>query len=303
MKKKPKSLNWERSLSIANLVLTAVIGIFVALYLKSRDESLALTLAQRNEEFQRQLIDIQAKAEFAQLEITEYCLNVLTCNGGFSIKNVGPATAKNIKLVVFVNKVYSPWADIVHDIGSFELKVDNPSLQVNINPVRVSTINGLDMSGNNGYEVSIDNLPPNSTGIFSVVLQNDNYVEVTFTKTFSVKYLIDLGGPGHYIIHHPMTKFLESKFPVAYFLVNASCDNCQGNNSGVYITVSSITNWNNSVLKQETINGLQLETFEIKIDTLTPRGIEFDPLDDFTNLEYRSDDFSPESYLVEIFNP
>lgn len=296
-------MDWERSLSIANLVLTAVIGILVALYLKSRDEDLALTLAQRNEEFQRQLIDIQTKAEFAQLEVTEYCLNILTCNGGFSIKNIGPATAKNIKLVVFVNKVYSPWVGIVHDIDSFEIKVDNPSLQVNISSVGVSTINGLDMLGNNAYEVSIDNLPPNSMGTFSMALQDDNYVETTLTKTFSVKYLIDLGGPGHYIIHRPMTRFLESKFPVAYFLVNASCDNCQGNSSGVYIIVSSLTNWSNRVLKQETINGLQLETFEIEIDILTPRSIEFDPLDDITNLEYRSDDFSPESYLAEIYNP
>ncbi len=303
MKKKSKSLNWERSLNIANLVLTAVIGIFVALYLKSREENLAITLAQRNEEFQRQLIDIQAKAEFAQLEVVEYCLNVLTCNGGFSIKNIGPAVAKNIKLVVFVNKIYSPWVDIVHNIESFEFKVDNPSLQININPVRVNTINGLDMLGNNAYEVSIDNLPPNSTGIFSIMLKNDNYVETTFIKTFSVKYLIDLGGPGHYIIHRPMTKFLESKFSVAHFLVNASCDNCQGNNSGVYITASSLTNWNNTVLKQETTNDLQLEFFEIKIDALIPRGIEFDPLGDFTNLEYRSDDFLPESYLAEIYNP
>lgn len=303
MKKKQKTINWEKSLSIANLFLTAVIGIFVALYLKSRDENLALTLAQRNEEFQQQLIELNAKAGLAQLEITEYCINVLTCNGGFSIKNNGPATAKNVRLVVFVNRIYSPWIDIVHDVEEFEIKQDDPSLRVKILAVKINTISGLDMSGNNAFEVTIDNLPFNSTGTFSIAIKSDNYIETTYDKTFSVKYLVDLGGPGHYIIHRSMTKYLENKFPIAYFSVNASCDNCQGNSSGTYISVSSVTNWNNTVLKQETINSLQYELFEIRINSLTPKGIQFDPLDDLTNLEYRSDDFLPESYLAEVNNP
>ena len=49
MKKQSKKLNWERTLGLINVILTAIIGIFIAVFLNIRDEKLSIELAERDE--------------------------------------------------------------------------------------------------------------------------------------------------------------------------------------------------------------------------------------------------------------
>mgnify|MGYP001609908121 FL=1 len=86
-KKKLSLSNW---LATINLVLTTIIGIGIALYLNNR-----------NEEFQKQLIDLENNAGLAHIQFIQ---KHARADGLLIITNDGPAFAKNLQIsLCFIN--------------------------------------------------------------------------------------------------------------------------------------------------------------------------------------------------------
>jgi hypothetical protein len=95
----------EFYLSILNLILTAIIGIGIAIYLNIR-----------NENFQEQLVVLQSKAQLANITVENIksTLNWFDLYTGFEvkssepygfiIKNNGPATATSLQLAICIGK-------------------------------------------------------------------------------------------------------------------------------------------------------------------------------------------------------
>ena len=52
-----KEKHWTRWLAVANLLVTVIVGIVIALYINHREEQLKLTLANRDDQLQRDLAD------------------------------------------------------------------------------------------------------------------------------------------------------------------------------------------------------------------------------------------------------
>ena len=106
--RKPKL---DTLIAISNLILTAIVGIGITLYLNHR-----------NEEFQKQLIELQTKAELANLVISYQ-------NGVISLNNLGPATAQDLRLVFCIYSIDTKWLRSIQHISDFDITIDNPALE------------------------------------------------------------------------------------------------------------------------------------------------------------------------------
>jgi len=230
------SLTVDKWLSIANLFLTAIVGIGIALYLQTR-----------NEELQKQVVtlqtDLERRTEFANLKLA--CTSIdCTSSNGVEITNSGLAPAKNVRLTINIGWVYADWKNSVIDINQFDIVPRNLSLSLNIEDERLP-IGNQDISGDNTKVITFEYLPPNSKTI--IVLQPANslpmygaYNDQTFSLVIPSEYgsnweQYDLAS----IVGNKVSYLLQ----IANFHASISCANCEGDISELDFSYSTLENF------------------------------------------------------------
>lgn len=238
-RRRPKrKFSLEFWLSITNLVLTAIIGIGIALYLNAR-----------NENFQKQLIDIQNNAKLANIEIT-YKDVILSSgignsntNGYIIIKNNGPAVAENLRVAICMKTVNEQWRESINDISQFNITIDDISRKYK--PEISKSECGTDVNFNT-LSVDIDSLSPQESISFTIkgayaildrqLVGGERNVHILIPiKGTAINGLMEIDRS--YInsmsddelskyVSNQFEDYITSNYYAATFTASASCNNC-----------------------------------------------------------------------------
>ena len=214
-KRKTKIELW---LGIVNIILTAIVGIGITVFLNYRDEKV-----------QEKLITIQAEtarqANSANLQVSTNYVFYNPFNQGFRIENLGPATAKNIIIVVVINDVEDEWSNVIDEIEKTSLEIYPPSLDVKLSSIKVDNLfKSNQMIGNNAFRLITDYLPVGEKLIVKLDLNSDLLVEkVTSTRMINIFYN-DWKAQTYFI--DEIGHYFSNLYRIAEFSVYVNCENC-----------------------------------------------------------------------------
>ncbi len=258
----------EMWISIGNLLLTAIIGIAVAVYLNIR-----------NEEFQKQLVTLQNQTEIAKLDLE----NAITNVDGFKIINQGPAIAKNIRAVVCLYNMHASWENAITDIDNFVVKTENISLNFSKQYTRTECGNSS-ILGNDSLVITLDALSPDQSATFSIGFSNDlpvEYLKVTRKAHLAIDNLLYPKNNSLSLedyLANPVNNYLEETLadesqPAITFLIDVSCDNCNINKNIEYLYLMSahVWNWQNIEIKNKDREFITTN-FDFDLSYITPLG-------------------------------
>ncbi len=281
-------------LGISNLILTAIIGIGVAIYLNYRDEQI-----------QKNLITIQAETErqsnLAHLQVSPTCLYYGSCSGSFSIKNLGAAHAKNVKVIVILEYVNEDWTSVISDIKYFSIKTLAPSLDITTSSVKIDTLYLSPVAGYNAYEISIANIPPQDE--VNILLERyQSTLTQSHTANFPATIYVNSDDPiDQLALHIHLKKYLEKRFNVAGFSINTSCENCEGNIDKPIVVVSSLGGWGLSTIDYSEFDSGFNWNINMFITFEKPKDIIFVPNNDPIYL--KSSVSSDGEFILQETNP
>jgi len=242
-------------LNIANLVLTAIVGIVVAVYINFRNEKLEISLLEMQANIDHQMLESQQinnesllelqeqmkqKYEMAELEIEQLCHNG-RCSGDFKITNIGYAAAEDLTVSVHVSELYDPWKSTINSIDQFDVRILELSLNYSITSQLVNTGGSKEITGNTQSRIEIETLPPQSKVSVVISLNDDvpnqdgeNCASPLFY--FTAPYFFPLQSI-------PVQNYIWQKYSIAKLTVSATCDNCSGILSTSDYEVSALTDW------------------------------------------------------------
>jgi hypothetical protein len=233
MPAKNKSVGLETWLSIANLLVSIIVGIFITIYINYRNEQLQVQLVKLQSEIQRQ-------SNLAKLEIQQDCPIFAGCNGAIKIKNNGLAAATNIRVVVIINDVQETWRPSISGVENFSLMQFPQSISAEIQKIKVDTPYHVG-NGFNAFQVNIKSLPPQAEITFVLSpSQSMPAKTLDFQKTIVfyepptyTQYTDNLAlnpiNTGLFFSKYleSIDKYLINQFWIAGFSANATCDNCE----------------------------------------------------------------------------
>lgn len=260
----------ELILGISNLVLTAIIGIGIAIYLHYRDEQAQKDLIALQAETQRQ-------SSLAHIKITPTCLYYTSCAGSVLLTNTGPANAKNIKIVIVLGYVSEEWSPYIKDIKQFQIKTFPPSVDIVTSTRKVDTLYFPSELENNAYELTISNLPPQEE--MRILLDRDQSIATqTYTINAPVTIYIQSTEPtAQLALDIPLRKYLEERYNIAGFSIATSCENCEGNIDEPTIVVSSLGSWGFHTTDFTSDNDGFNWSMNMNIDVEMPNEITYTP--------------------------
>ena len=235
LSKKHKPETW---LAIINIVLTAIIGIAVAIY-----------LSVRNEEFQKQFLELQRNSAIAHLQIiNDNEFHYEFAKDGVTIRNNGMAAAKNVRVIICISEIGRAWNDgwnqSIGDISNIEIFFSNPSLIQSQEYTTVTCEDQLEGVKKNAVLITINSLPANQTVDISVIPTKHATGESKLIRqrAFIIipeSFFVDnskYGNPSspefdpdklYYPIETALERFYRFDFTaIANFHTYVTCDNC-----------------------------------------------------------------------------
>jgi hypothetical protein len=246
--KKPPLESW---LTISNLVLTAIIGIGIAIYLNIR-----------NERFQEQLVDRQNDAKLANIEITYkkggFNSGIIgdSINGRIIVKNNGPASSENIRISICLETLNTQWKGVVDDISQFNITLNDVSRRYE--PEISKSECGADIISNL-LSVDVGSLAPQGSISFVVkggyalpskLVGNSRKVHllIPFEETGG---LIWINRMLDSLSDEELSKYVQDEFDeylinnnyIATFSTRASCNNCVITNNNYSSAYSNPCLW------------------------------------------------------------
>ena len=238
-------------LAIANLILTAIVGIGVAIYINFRNEAvqkeIVLLQAEAEERVQREILQLESEISRAentpQITIKETCLYYISCDGSVAVSNNGLGQAKNVRIVVVLRQVAEEWQHIVQDIGQFNLLTLPASQRIDSREEEVDVLYPMrNFKGNNAFIMDIPELPTNG-GVDILIAHAPAYDQNSDLIRHEIKRTVTLNLPQStetVYFSNALYQYFESLYSIAQFSVEVSCDNCEGENAHQDIYVSSL---------------------------------------------------------------
>ena len=217
------------SLAIANLLLTFVASIFLAIVFHLSDRQLQQELTQRNEALMYDLTtlqeNLQRQRNFAHLSISPCARSACA-----TVTNTGPAIATDVR-VLFLREwvnLQMPDSDGSETIDYWTFVASPPLLRVVSNPKKVNPLS----RGTDATELELETLAPGQT------LEVQISVDTSRTGLGVYNHSSELIAPqieGRDIAQ-AITEALDNSSPaLARFRVSATCDNCEGGIEDVHI--------------------------------------------------------------------
>ena len=156
-------------IAIANLILTALLGVYLAV---------------RNENLQKQLVDLQNQIQYAKISVTSNCDTEVIC--AVKIINDGPSTAKNLRVVFLLREINDNWKTDLINSANIDIVLDNPSLQHETTNENVSITDNTTSPMPNAKLIMINALPPQTTITLTPILSYRPYI-LNNTVTLVIK--------------------------------------------------------------------------------------------------------------------
>ncbi len=265
-----KKFRAELWLGITNLILTAIVGIGITVFLNYRDERV-----------QEKIIALQAEtarqANIAKIQVSTDCVVYNLCNEMLEVINLGSAPAKNLKIVVVIDRINGGWVTAIDDIDKFSIEKYPPSLNINSKSTKVDVLfDDGSIKGNNAFELTIDNLPAGEKVQAILGLSPDLPVEQqTASRNITIYY--DKWEAQTYFSYY-IGDYFERLYTIASFTVYASCDNCivepQDDSKVQVSSVGGIGTRDGNTVQQTSGEGW---TALLTVDYKIPKGISVTP--------------------------
>jgi hypothetical protein len=233
--KSPRSrISIEAWLVIANITITAIVGIYLAF---------------RNENLQQQIIKWQSQAGLAEIHITQDTPSAQFSNGMIRIRNSGLSAAKNLRIVICLQD-----ADMsISDISDFEIVPNNPSIIFKRENIKQSCgmygYSGID----NATLLTVESLPPNQS--FDFIVQIDRLMPSSYSTYKTRVYLavpkVSFRDGSNYpfetSISDAFQKYMATELAAAYLELSTSCENCvvKYDNFKFVVSVMENNSWRN----------------------------------------------------------
>lgn len=271
--KKPKLELW---IAIANLALTAVVGIAVAIYLQRAEQNFQAELQKKNEDFQRQLVQLQSEvsndSQSARLNIVSFCdesgtmRTTFSCNGvhGFEIENYGQAVAENLRIAVYNYDLSGYWASAINDISQFHFSTPNLSFKLKSETTHTERLLTY-IKGDNTIIFTIDKMPPNSKIMFYVYVDPDIPTKnISFIWELPVSYPSANKQIWESQNGYLLTSFFEDLVgtKIANFHGDVSCDNCQKIDGKIAFEIPSLIKVSSVTSEEPLLDG---DTYTTKL--------------------------------------
>lgn len=306
--KKSKKISIELWIAIGNLLLTAIVGIGIAIFLQAREQRFQAELQNKNEEFQKQIIEIQNQTQFAHIDISHQ-----RRSGGhfIEIKNVGPAIAKNLKIAICIESLNPIWIEQITDISQFEFgKFTNPSFNLSREDTKSSCNFAFGDDTNNASILTIDLLPSNESIGLTVSLAKGIQLEEiqTSVNTFILiptEIATKISPTEVKLDIYALTDALDDKFTIATFKTAASCENCIVESDSKIVPLISRTG-GGSLYLTSPILGESSKYISVNFETTTshrvPIGVKLPSINLYLleSVEYYLD--NPIVYYSEIYD-
>ncbi|MEA2574041.1 MAG: hypothetical protein QOH93_1339 [Chloroflexia bacterium] len=270
MSKTPEDRKFERFLAVLQLILTAITGIGVALFVSARQEEATASLNRSQQEFQKQFITYQREAELAQLEITQSC-NRESCPGT-TIRNLSnTASAENLNVVLTLVQIGEQARGVITGLESLTWNHEPSSIDVQPKMEHSTGNSGASaasIAGNNLLKLHIEKLPPgadlvvemqylggSTPGLSKVSMEMWLLPSTTLsiTETESITAPAEppgvlgtkVAGPWDQILDTAIRDYVQHNYSLATFTVSATCDNCRGEAGQSTLQVGRLI-WNTS---------------------------------------------------------
>jgi hypothetical protein len=304
-------------LAIANLILTAIVGIGVAIYINFRNETLqkelVLLQAEAEERTQRELLRFESEISRAentpQISIKDTCLYYSSCDGSVAVINDGLGQAKNVRIVIVLMQVAEEWQNTIQNIGQFNLLTLPASQKVDLNEEKVDVLYPIsNLNGNNAFVLDIPELPANG-GVDILIAHAASYDQNSDLEWREIRRRVTLNLPPSdeaVFFSNALRHYLESYYSIARFSVEASCDNCEGENANKDINVSYLGSWGYTVTypTQSEINPLDGEVLVLDLTaTLLMPNDEFEYDLDQSDLFLQATMTSNGNWLINEIQP
>lgn len=263
---KPKE-RWELWLSLGNLIATILIGVFVAVFLNYRNEKIQLEIIQlqanidsqlnsQQTEAQKELIQLQAenerKAKIANIEVTEVCAYFWGCDGTLQVRNLGPADASDLKIILYSPDITETWLPIMQDINAFSVRIPSPLIDYTITQTTVDSLSNSNLpSSINAFEIKVKNLKADE--VFFIITKPSPTLPL---EHFEITKHVVVHKSAEYLFYiDALRKYMNQQFAVATFNIDLDCGNCVTTTTPSWINVSSLEYWSSNATNQtETVH-------------------------------------------------
>jgi hypothetical protein len=322
--------NWG---TLANLTITIIVGIFVAIFLQhnnqqflaeqqvreqgfsvtqtAREQSFSATQQAMNAEFQRQLLslqsDIQKKSELANLKFEVTCsihyFPYKDCNDSIYVENLGPASANDIRIVVYIDNVTTPWIGLITDSNQFKISSENPALVFKTYTEKITPYFSYPvLQGDNSTTITIEKLPPDSKAMFTLFYKREAVEDKVYKTKLRLVYPTNKFSEWSKLDESIISTFAWRKFIIASFIGSVTCDNCAGDIKPIRLDVTAMRFWSpnqTNVIKNDVTTEVEYD-IEIGFITKSPFQVEFMNLIDETKIVIKQDDNGNYYYSVPV---
>lgn len=267
---KPKE-RWEIWLGLSNLVLTVIIGVGVAVFLNYRNEKIQLEiiqlqaninrqLSEQQTEAQKELLELQVenerKAKIANIEVTEVCAYFWGCDGTLQVRNLGPAEATNLKIVLYSPNINEAWLPIMQDISAFSVRIPTPLIDYTITQTTVDSLSSSNLPAPiNAFEIDIKKLKVDET--FLIITKPSPTLPL---EHFEITKRVVVHKSAEYLFYiDALREYMNRQFTVATFSIDLDCGNCVTTTTPGWVNVSSLEYWSSTPTSQlETVHELDV---------------------------------------------
>jgi len=247
---KSKIQTW---LAVVNIVLTIVIGIGITLFLDYRDKQFQSEMKSRDEQFQIRFAELKAQLD-SQINLTTLSVfassatqfncaenYIASCGSLVTVKNIGNVPAKNVKIIVALEAVGTPWKDVIKDINAFSYSI-YPPINSQVKPIRINNFDITDsVYGDNAIEITIDNLPSNSSVNISFRLASTIQLKKFTSNQTTILYRHDTEPIFSYVFRDLVIKYNGTVLLEAF----GYCDNCKDAQDNPIIRRFTVSKFNN----------------------------------------------------------
>lgn len=282
----------SNKIGIANLILTAIVGIGVTLYINYRDEVLQKELVylqgEVEEQTQRELLKLQSEIQeaesMAHLQVKDTCMYIGTCSGSVAVSNIGSAQAQDTRIVITLQDVSDEWDEVIQDINWFKVIKLPASLEIGSREDRVDVLYPNNrIVGNNALILTVSEMPPHS-GVDMVIMLDEELRKGLDVREVSVDRDVTVYLPRsdeEIYFRIALQKYFENSYSIARFSIESNCNNCTGGEVSDTAHVSALGTWGYSFSPStiEPTNPFIGETWNLRMSAkiIIPKDSEFSP--------------------------
>lgn len=276
--KQPKrKVSTETAIAIANILLTIITGIVITIYLQNKSLTFQEQLQIRDQEFQKQLLELQkaeeVKSSMAYIQVSSLCQWGQQCSGagGIQVTNLGAASAENLRIAIYIDRVNFFWEDQITSIDKFDFTTTNASLHFTTEITNTAfrpTVNyPKQLEGDNTLIINIEKLPPDeSIGFIFSPGSKLAIKQKTVTTSATITVPNNIASAWDKFLFSHVEEYMSNYGNIALLLYEMTCNNCEySRKSDTFVVPSLIRLTGMEYLTEIKTNELKQEVVQVKI--------------------------------------